>query len=242
VRSSSALGAALLLVGLLSFGCERRAGEGATTAASPAQGGPVLESVDQRVSYGIGYNVGSNVSRQPGLDLDAAALRAGLDDGLAGSPARLSEQDLQAAFMEAQERAMQAAAKQGEANQTVAREYLEQNRNRPGVRVTDSGLQYEVLHSSGSERRPTRTDTVEVHYHGTLIDGTVFDSSVQRGEPISFPVTGVIPGWIEALQMMSVGDKWRLTIPPELAYGPRATGRIPANSALIFEVELLGIK
>ncbi len=110
-----------------------------------------------------------------------------------------------------------------------------------GVVVTDSGLQYEVL-VAGDGAKPTAEQTVEVHYHGTLVDGTVFDSSVKRGETISFPVNGVIPGWVEGLQLMSVGSKWKLFVPAELGYGNQAQGPIPAVSTLIFEVELISIK
>ena len=118
---------------------------------------------------------------------------------------------------------------------------MKTNKDRTGVSVTDSGLQYEVL-ATGSGPKAQKTSTVTVHYHGTLIDGTMFDSSVDRGEPVEFPVTGVIPGWTEALQLMSVGDKWKLFVPANLAYGPAARPKIPGNSVLIFEVELLGIK
>ena len=120
--------------------------------------------------------------------------------------------------------------------------FLAQNAKKEGVITTASGLQYKVL-KSGTGESPKRTDTVKVHNHGTLIDGTVFDSSVQRGQPISFPVNGVIPGWVEALQLMKVGDKWQLFIPARLAYGDQSPGAgIPPNSVLIFEVELLGIE
>ncbi len=120
--------------------------------------------------------------------------------------------------------------------------FLAENAKKEGVKTTASGLQYKVI-KSGTGATPKPTDTVKVHYHGTLIDGTVFDSSVQRGEPITFPVTGVIPGWVEALQMMKVGDKWQLFIPAKLAYGEHSpTPAIPPNSVLIFEVELLGIE
>ena len=120
--------------------------------------------------------------------------------------------------------------------------FLAENAKKEGVKTTASGLQYKVL-KSGTGASPKLADTVKVHYHGTLIDGTVFDSSVQRGEPISFPVGGVIPGWVEALQLMKVGDKWQLFIPARLAYGERSPGpQIPPNSVLIFEVELLGIE
>src|SRR5690606_23434462 len=154
---------------------------------------------------------------------------------------RLNEQELQAAFQKAQER-IDAAASQGSLKQQQeGADFLAKNRERDGVMVTDSGLQYEVL-VAGDGAKPQEDQTVEVHYHGTLIDGTVFDSSVKRGETISFPVNGVIPGWVEALQLMAVGSKWKLFIPADLAYGNRAQGPIPASSTLIFEVELLAIK
>jgi FKBP-type peptidyl-prolyl cis-trans isomerase FklB len=120
--------------------------------------------------------------------------------------------------------------------------FLAENAKKEGVKTTASGLQYKVI-KSGAGESPKPTDTVKVHYHGTLIDGTVFDSSVQRGEPISFPVGGVIPGWVEALQLMKVGDKWQLFIPSRLAYGAQSPSPlIGPNSTLIFEVELLGIE
>jgi len=120
-------------------------------------------------------------------------------------------------------------------------EFLAANGKREGVTTTESGLQYEILVAADGAK-PAVTDTVTTHYHGTFIDGNVFDSSVTRGEPASFPVNGVIGGWTEALQLMSVGSKWRLFIPPELAYGSKARPGIPANSTLIFDVELLGIR
>ena len=120
--------------------------------------------------------------------------------------------------------------------------FLAENAKKEGVKTTASGLQYKVI-KSGTGESPKLTDTVKVHYHGTLIDGTVFDSSVQRGQPVSFPVGGVIPGWVEALQLMKVGDKWQLFIPAKLAYGDQSPSpAIPPNSVLIFEVELLGIE
>ncbi len=199
------------------------------------------QSVDQRVSYGVGHNMASSIMRQGGLDVDLDAFVAGFKRGLAGEGPEIAEADLQAAFTEIQQRAQAAAAEAAAANAAIATTYLATNKSNPGVTTTESGLQYEVI-TSGSGPKPTAESTVEVHYHGTLLDGTVFDSSVQRGETTSFPVSGVISGWTEALQLMSVGDKWKLTIPPGLAYGDRATGSIPAGSVLIFEVELISIK
>jgi FKBP-type peptidyl-prolyl cis-trans isomerase FklB len=200
-----------------------------------------LQTADQRVSYGIAMNMGRNIAQQGGVEIDLAAFIVGLQDGLSGAKARVSEKDLRAAFETAQERA-EAVAATGAAQQAEAgKAFLADNRARAGVVTTPSGLQYEVL-TEGKGAKPNKDQTVEVHYHGTLIDGTVFDSSVQRGEPISFPVTGVIAGWVEALPLMAVGSKWKLCIPAELGYGNRAQGAIPAGSVLVFEVELLGIE
>jgi FKBP-type peptidyl-prolyl cis-trans isomerase FklB len=200
-----------------------------------------LDTVDQRVSYGIAMNMGANITRQGGIEIDLAAFVVGLQDGLSGAKPRVSEADLRAAFETAQER-VEAIAAAGAAKQAEAgNKFLADNKARAGVVTTASGLQYEVLRK-GAGAKPTPDQSVEVHYHGTLIDGTVFDSSVQRGETISFPVTGVIAGWVEALQLMAVGSKWKLFIPSELGYGDRAQGAIPAGSVLIFEVELIGIE
>ena len=199
-----------------------------------------LDTVEQRVSYGVALNMGANLARQ-GLEIDLGAFVVGLQDGLANLKARVPEAALKAAFETAQER-MEAVAAERSAKQAGAGQaFLAENKARPGVIVTPSGLQYEVLRA-GSGAKPTSEQTVEVHYHGTLIDGTVFDSSVDRGETVSFPVTGVIAGWVEALQLMQVGAKWRLFIPAGLAYGDRGQGPIPPGSALIFDVELVGIQ
>lgn len=236
-----------LLAGLtiLLAACGKDAKDAAksTTSAATPKSAPVagLESEEQRVSYGIGYNFGSNISKQNDFTLDRNALKSGMEDGLAGSKTRISEAEIQAAFTSVQQRVVAANAAAGEKNLATATAFLAKNKMRSGVTTTASGLQYEVI-TRGKGAKPKATDTVSVHYHGTLIDGTVFDSSVQRGEPATFPVGGVIKGWTEALQLMSVGDKWKLYIPSDLAYGPRANGKIPPNSVLIFEVQLLGIK
>ncbi len=202
---------------------------------------PVIESVDQKVSYGIGYNMGTGLGRDDALKVDTAALMAGITDGLAKAKTRVPEAELEAAFTTLQQKLAVATAAAAEKQLSVGKEHLAKNKARPGVTETTSGLQYEVL-VKGTGPKPKATDTVKVHYHGTLIDGTVFDSSVERKEPVEFAVTGVIQGWIEALQLMSVGDKWKLTIPPAIGYGARPKGDIPPNSVLLFEVELLEIK
>jgi FKBP-type peptidyl-prolyl cis-trans isomerase len=200
-----------------------------------------LETSEQRVSYGLGYQVGTNLARQPGVKIDQTAFAVGVQDAVAGQKLRIDEKLLQAAFEEMQKKVGAEMEAQGKVNLQAANEFLAKNKSRAGVKTTASGLQYEVLKKGFSSAKPKPTDKVRVHYHGTLIDGTVFDSSVQRGQPVEFALNGVIPGWTEALQLMSVGDKFKLYVPPALAYGPRPAGKIPPNSALIFEVELLAI-
>ncbi|MDI1250056.1 MAG: FKBP-type peptidyl-prolyl cis-trans isomerase [Lacunisphaera sp.] len=230
---------------LLSFtACGKQPAKTAAAPGTPppaASAVPGIESVDQKVSYGIGYNMGSSLGREKMVQVDKAAFLAGIEDGLAGAKTRIPDAEIEAAFTAMQQKVSTEMAAAAEKQLAACNDFLAKNKAKTGVTVTASGLQYEVL-KSGTGPKPKTTDTVKVHYHGTLMDGTVFDSSVERNEPIEFAVTGVIPGWVEALQLMSVGDKWKLTIPPAIAYGPRATGKIPANSVLIFEVELLGIK
>lgn len=226
---------AVLAVSFALAGCGDK--KSADTKAQ-AQG---LESVEQRASYGIGYQVGSNLARQPGLKLDQTAFAAGVQDALAGAKVRIDEKQIEAAFKELQGKAVAEMEAAGKVNLQAANEFLAKNKGRPGVTTTASGLQYEVMTRGFGGAKPKATDKVKVHYHGTLADGTVFDSSVQRGQPLEFALNGVIPGWTEALQLMSIGDKFKLYLPPSLAYGPRATGKIPPNSLLVFEVELIGI-
>lgn len=209
-------------------------------AASTAPKG--LESMEQKVSYGVGYNMGSNLARQGDVAFDKAAIQSGIEDGLSGAKTRIAEADIQAAFTAMDQKLAAASAAAGEKNQALAKAFLDKNRTNKGVKTTTSGLQYEVITKGKGTKKPKSTDTVEVHYHGTLLDGTVFDSSVQRGETVSFPLTGVIAGWTEALQLMAVGDKFKLYIPPALGYGTQSKGKIPPNSVLVFEVELIGIK
>ncbi len=254
-RLSIVTSIALTALALSFSGCSKQAAADKpadkTPAAAPAAAAPTatpapavasaFETLDKKVSYGIGYNIGSGLARENVVTVDQDAIKAGIADGLAGAKTRIPEADLKAAFTEIQQKAAASAAAAGEKQKAAGTEFLAQNKTRSEVKVTASGLQYEVL-KSGAGPKAKSTDTVKVHYHGTLVDGTVFDSSVTRGDPAEFPVTGVIQGWIEALQLMSVGDKFKLFISPELGYGPRATGKIPANSVLIFEVELLAIK
>ncbi|RME69029.1 MAG: FKBP-type peptidyl-prolyl cis-trans isomerase [Verrucomicrobia bacterium] len=202
---------------------------------------PTLETADQKASYGIGLNVGSSIASRGGLDVDTTAFLAGLRDGLAGAEPRLDDATIREAMLQLQAKADAARQQVAGKNFDEAKAWLAKNAQREEVTVTDSGLQYEIL-TAGDGPTPSANDTVEVHYHGTLIDGTVFDSSVERGETATFPVNRVIPGWVEALQLMPVGSKWRLFVPPDLAYGAQGVGDIPPNAALIFDVELIAIK
>ncbi|MDV2821919.1 FKBP-type peptidyl-prolyl cis-trans isomerase [Pseudomonas aeruginosa] len=195
-----------------------------------------LTTDEARVSYGIGRQLRENPV--PGMTLDAVL--AGLSDAFAGIDSRVSGEALSASFQVIRERMQAEAQAKAEAAAGEGRAYLAENAKREGVTVLPSGLQFEVL-STGEGAKPSREDTVRTHYHGTLIDGTVFDSSYQRGQPAEFPVGGVIAGWVEALQLMNAGSKWRLHVPSELAYGGQAVGSIPPHSVLVFDVELLEI-
>ncbi len=198
-------------------------------------------TVELQASYGIGRQIGDQVASNPFEGLDADAVAQGVMDALKGEEMAVEVEDLRAAFGVINER-MQAEqeAKAKEASAAGVK-FLEENAKKDGVTVTESGLQYEVL-TTGDGEKPTADSTVRTHYHGTLIDGTVFDSSYDRGQPAEFPVGGVIRGWTEALQMMTVGSKWRLTIPYELAYGEQgAGGAIGPFQTLVFDVELLEI-
>ncbi len=198
-------------------------------------------TTELRVSYGVGRQMGEQLASNPFDGVDAQAVAQGVIDALTGKESQVARPELEEAFriIGTQMQAKQAAqsgmqAKEGE-------HFLAENAKKDGITITDSGLQYEVI-TQGTGAIPTATSKVKTHYHGTLIDGTVFDSSVSRGQPIDFPVNGVIAGWTEALQLMPVGSKWRLYIPHELAYGERGAGAsIAPFAALVFEVELLDI-
>lgn len=205
---------------------------------------PELTTSIQQASYGIGLNMGQSLVQDGLEDIDTQALALGMEDALSGTEARVGEKELMAAFAElqsqAEERASNLSTEQLEANTN----FLAENAKRDGVITTESGLQYEVIESGAADGvQPQASDVVSVHYEGKLTDGTVFDSSISRGEPVDLPVSGVIPGWVEALQLMRVGDKWKVTIPSDLAYGPGSPSPvIPPNSILVFEMELLGIQ
>lgn len=198
-----------------------------------------LETETDSVSYALGNNIGVNIIQQfPDIDPDIIA--EAIKDVYNKQEKTLFETDQEVgAFINAYlSKEMEA---KGQKNLEEGNAFLEQNKSREGVLVTDSGLQYEII-TEGTGEKPTAEDQVRVHYHGTLIDGTVFDSSVERGEPAVFGVGQVIPGWTEALQLMPVGSKWKIYLPANLAYGERgAGGDIGPNETLIFEVELLEI-
>jgi FKBP-type peptidyl-prolyl cis-trans isomerase len=210
---------------------------GVLSQAAYADDAPALETDADKVSYGLGMMIGERVLNQYG-DIDYDLLLQGIKAQEAGETL-LTIEEAQVVLQAQQTQASEAkAAEAGEVGKT----YLAENAAREGVTVTDSGLQYETL-QEGDGAKPTLEDTVTVHYVGTLLDGSEFDSSIARGEPASFPLKGVIPGWTEGLQLMSVGSKYRFVIPADLAYGERGAGQsIGPGETLVFEVELLEIK
>ena len=224
--------------------CKGEAGSEETAAKQEPT--VMLQTEDQKASYAIGMKFGEGMGRDLKDELDIDAFYQGFDDGFAGNESKMTQEEMVAAMNALQARKMeeqqQAQSKALEENKVAGDKFLEENKAREGVVVTESGLLYEVI-TQGEGESPDENDKVNVHYHGTLPDGTVFDSSVDRGEPITFPVNGVIKGWTEALQLMKVGDKWKLFIPSDLAYGARGAGpKIGPNQALVFEVELLGVE
>jgi len=201
-----------------------------------------LDQPKQRISYTIGLNIGRDFVSQD-VDVDTAALMAGVRDGLGGQKPRLSDEEMLAevkAFREAMMAKQEAKQKElATKNQTEGAAFLAKNAKEPGVVVRESGLQYKVL-KEGAGPMPKADSIVSVHYRGTLLDGSEFDSSYERNEPLTLPVGGVIPGWTEALTLMKEGSKWQLFIPAALAYGEAgAPPAIGPNATLIFEVELL---
>ena len=218
----------LVFAGAMLAGCQQPEQQMPET---PIDGTSDVESA----SYLIGFRQAQNIQAQGGDIIDMQAYAQGTKDAIAGNESQVPEEN--------EEQLMAVLSTALTEQKTASSEtFMQENAARPEVVTTESGLQYEVL-VEGSGAKPSATDTVVTHYHGTLTDGTVFDSSVERGSPASFPVNRVIAGWTEALQMMGVGSKWRLVIPPELAYGARgAGGAIPPNATLVFEVELLDIQ
>jgi FKBP-type peptidyl-prolyl cis-trans isomerase FklB len=234
-------------------GAAKTSGSQATPTASPtpaakpaATPNPNFKSDIERQSYAVGMNVGQSIHRQP-VELDTNALIQGLKDSISGGKTLLTDDEVRAAMTELgqqvrtkqEEKAKQAA----ETNKKEGDTFLAANKTKPGVVTTPSGLQYKVL-QAGTGPKPTAADKVVCNYKGTLINGTEFDSSYKRGQPLTIPVGQVIKGWTEALQLMPVGSKWQLYIPSDLAYGEHGTGNgdIGPNSTLIFEIELLSIE
>jgi FKBP-type peptidyl-prolyl cis-trans isomerase FklB len=206
-----------------------------------------LELKDRRnkESYSLGYQFGESLKMQ-GVDINLDVYESAIRDSLGGKEPQMSSEEMQSTIMGLRQRlaaAQQKALKnQEEKNLAEGKAFLLENGKKEGVKTLPSGLQYRVL-SEGTGKMPTKKDTVTVHYRGTFINGTEFDSSIARGQPATFKVDGVIPGWTEALQLMKEGAKWQLFIPPKLAYGERGMPpRIPPQSTLIFEVELISVK
>jgi FKBP-type peptidyl-prolyl cis-trans isomerase len=209
----------------------------ASTAKKPAA--PLtLKTPKDKASYAIGMNIGKGMHQQA-VDVDPAILLRGLKDGLAGGKTLMTDQEAQAALAELQKEVVKA---QADANKKQGDAFLAANKAKEGVVTLPSGLQYKIL-QQGTGPKPTAADTVVCNYRGTLLNGKEFDSSYKRGQPATFPVGQVIKGWTEALQLMPVGSKWQLVLPPDLAYGERSAGPdITPNSTLIFEVELMSIQ
>ncbi|WP_459207756.1 FKBP-type peptidyl-prolyl cis-trans isomerase [Pseudomonas sp. MLB6B] len=199
-----------------------------------------LSTDETRVSYGIGRQLGGQLRDNPPPGVSLEAIVAGLTDAFNGADSRVNEADLSASFKVIRDVMQAEAAAKAEAAAGAGKAFLAENGQREGIITLPSGLQYEVI-NTGDGAKPGREDTVRTHYHGTLIDGSVFDSSYERGQPAEFPVGGVIAGWTEALQLMNAGSKWRLYVPSELAYGAQGVGSIAPHSVLIFDIELLDV-
>ena len=204
----------------------------------------VLKTPKDKASYAIGQNIGKAMKKDS-VDIDPNILARGIKDAVTGAKPALTDEEAQAALqafqIEMKAKMEAKAAATGAANKQAGDTFQAANKGKPGVTTTATGLQYKVL-TNGTGPKPSASDTVICQYRGTLIDGKEFDSSYKRGQPAQFPVTGVIKGWTEALQMMPVGSKWELVLPPSLAYGERGAGPdIGPNSTLVFEVELVGI-
>ena len=224
VPSTGVFVACIAIVGL-TIGCDRKGD---------------MSSDRGRASYAIGMQIGNSLKQQ-NADIDPDALSTGLKDALAGQQPRLKPEELQAAMTKMNEAAQKKQSEEADKNAKAGDEWLEKNKSKANVKTTPSGLQYEVV-TDGTGATPKDGDTVKVHYTGTLTNGSKFDSSVDRGQPVEIPVNGVIPGWTEALKMMKAGSKWKLYIPAKLAYGPQTRPGIPANSVLLFDVELIDVK
>lgn len=217
----------------------------ALSGAAFAADAPELKSDKEKLSYSIGMDIGEKLKQQS-IDVDTELLARGLKDRYGGGKTILTEDEARQAFTEFQKRQMAKQAETmrilSEKNKADGEKFLAENAKKKGVKTLPSGLQYKEI-TPGKGKSPKATDNVTTHYRGTLIDGTEFDSSYKRGQPATFPVSGVIPGWTEALQLMKEGGKWQLFVPSNLAYGERGAGReIGPNATLIFEVELISVQ
>lgn len=202
---------------------------------------PSLNTDKKKSSYAIGLQIGQDFKRS-GLDIDVNSLTSAIQDTLSGKEPKLNAQEMRAAMELLREQQMKKQVEMAKASKDKGDAFLASNKSKPGVKTLASGVQYKVI-KSGSGKTPTKADSVVVHYKGTLIDGTEFDSSYSRGKPLTFPVTGVIKGWTELLLMMKEGDKWQAFIPSDSAYGQRGSGQlIGPNATLIFDIELLEVK
>lgn len=225
-------------------GCQKEQGaeDAAQQEDKPAAADTAAFADDAaKAAYSLGYIFTENVKRQFGDEVDVEAFVRGVRDQFSGATAAVDDQEAERVLNALVEQRQAAAMAESSANLDAGLKYLEENAKREGVVTLESGLQYEVL-EPGEGAKPGAEDTVTTHYEGRLIDGTVFDSSHQRGEPATFPLNRVIPGWTEGLQLMSPGAKYRLYVPAVLAYGDRATGSIPPNSTLVFDVELITVE
>ena len=216
-----------------------------TSNAAGSQNASPLTTQKDKISYAIGMNIGSNLHHQS-VDVDPKILQQGLEDALAGGKTLLSEDEAKATLMQFQtemrQKQQEKMQQAGATNKKEGDAFLAANKGKEGVVELPSGLQYKIL-TAGTGPKPTTSDSVVCNYRGTLIDGKEFDSSYKRGQPATFPVAGVIKGWTEALQLMPVGSKWQLFVPPDLAYAERGSGPdIGPNATLIFEVELISIQ
>jgi FKBP-type peptidyl-prolyl cis-trans isomerase FklB len=225
-------------------GTAAKSSTGAAAQHHPAPAPLVLKTDKDKQSYAIGMNIGKSIHRD-GVDVDPNILLRGMKDALAGGKTALSDDEAKSVMtnLQANMRKEQAekAQQAGDANKKAGDAFLAANKTKDGVVTLPSGLQYKIL-TQGTGPKPTATDTVVCNYKGTLLDNSEFDSSYSRNQPLTIPVSGVIKGWTEALQLMPVGSKWQLFIPSDLAYGPQAKGPIGPNSTLIFEVQLLSIQ
>ncbi len=202
------------------------------TSHAVAEDKQELKTPKDKLGYAIGLDLGKNLKKNA-IDVDVNVIMQGIKDGYTGGKALLTDEQVKETYTAFQQERVQKAKQEGDA-------FLAANKKKDGVITMASGLQYKII-KKGSGKTPKATDSVTVNYRGTLIDGSEFDSSYKRGQPATFTVSGVIPGWTEALQLMKEGSKWELFIPPSLAYGERGTPGIPPNSVLIFEVELISV-